>query len=158
MKSKQGLLQPGDRRHRGDGGSRHIPPSPPPPPPVITDSAAQMAEAQPCNNSIKLTFLCFPRVRHTRGHPLEFLTHSGKTNIAVKVRTAACVCWVPGKASLPSGDLTLQKHSLTSIRSGGGIGRSEEAAAAGIRTIHLESVPARTTEERGSVRGRTGAI
>lgn len=99
MKSKQGLLQLADRRHRGDGGPGRSPASP-----VITDSTAQMAEPQTCNNSIKLTFLCFHKVRHTQGHPLEFLTHSEKTNIAVRVRTAVRVCCVITKrvqAGLP---------------------------------------------------------
>jgi len=39
---------------------------------VITDSAAQMVEPQMCNNSIKLTSLCFHKVRYTQRHPLEF--------------------------------------------------------------------------------------
>lgn len=40
--------------------------------PVI-NSAAQMGAPQICNNSIKLTSLCFHRVRHTpTQHPLEF--------------------------------------------------------------------------------------
>lgn len=54
MKSKQGPLQLAGRWPRGHGGSRQIPRSP-----LITDSAAQMAELQPCNNSIKLTFPVF---------------------------------------------------------------------------------------------------
>ena len=70
MKSKQGLLRLADRRHGGAGGSRHIRHLP-----LITDAAAQMEEPQTCNNSIKLTILCFPKVRHTQEHPLEFLTH-----------------------------------------------------------------------------------
>lgn len=39
---------------------------------MIINSAAQMEEPQMCNNSIKLTSLCFHKVRYTERHPLEF--------------------------------------------------------------------------------------
>lgn len=97
-----------------------------------------MAEPQTCNNSIKLTFLCFHKVRHTQGHPLEFLTHSKKTNIAVKVRTAAYLLGnhraVPDRTPSPLEILHYKiSHLHPFIRADGGegIGGSAEATAAG---------------------------
>lgn len=63
---------------------------------MIIDSAAQMVESQTCNNSIKLTSLCFHRARYTQRHPLEFhiiplFTLHPLQGIILRVTTTVCV-------------------------------------------------------------------
>lgn len=68
MKSKQWLLKLPDPRHGGDETSQQDLCSGPVSLAII-DSAAQMVEAQMCNNSIKLTSQCFHKVRYTQRTP-----------------------------------------------------------------------------------------
>lgn len=82
-----------------------------------------MEEPQMCNNSIKLTSLCFHKVRYTERHPLEFhilfllaLHPFQKIICAVKVTATVCVYCVIIEHFQGTSSSTLESSHYKNIR------------------------------------------